>query len=271
MKIKEEVKNTLGLTISVGVSFNKSLAKLGSDLKKPDAITQIPYEHFREIIYPLPVNSLLFCGKTTSKILNKMRIYTIEDLATYDKKKIIKKLGKGGVLLYNYANGIDYDEVSRYDEKYFQKSFSKGLTFSKDLQNKEEIIEEIKHITYDVSKSLREEKVKCSVVAISLKDKDFNVISRQKHIDYTDLFQDILFNILELFESNYINGTSIRAVTITLSDLDRDRKYEQLSFSDLDMFDKKKSNEKMELVAKLVDNMYDKYMGKVVFGNLVKK
>ncbi len=267
-KIKEEVKHTLGLTISVGVSFNKSLAKLGSDLKKPDAITVISYENFRNIIYPLPVNSLIFCGKASNSILNKMRIYTIGDLANYDKEKIVKKLGKSGILLYNYANGIDNEEVARYDKKYMQKSFSKGITFSKDLNDEIKLKRQITYLTYDISKSLRENNFKCSIVSISLKDKDFHVINRQKRIKYTDLFKDILYAIFELFDNNYIKGTLIRAITVAISGFDSEYEYRQISFLDLQNEDNF-CNEKLEKVSKIVDSMYDKYMGKVVFGSLI--
>ena len=134
-KIKEEVKNTLGLTISVGVSFNKIFAKMGSDMKKPDAVTVIDYEHFKEIIHPLSVDKMLFVGKSTTATLKKMRIDTIGDIANYDVNKLVKKLGKMGIELYRYANGIDNSEVAFFDTKRNPKSISKGITFPEDISD----------------------------------------------------------------------------------------------------------------------------------------
>lgn len=271
-KIKEEVKNTLGLTISVGVSFNKIFAKMGSDMKKPDAITVIDYEHFKEIIHPLPVENMLFVGKSTTETLKKMRIYKIGDIAKYDVNKLIKKLGKMGMQLYNYSNGIDDSEVKFYDDKYVPKSISKGITFSQDISDINKLIGIITELSEDVSRSLRNKNMKCSNVCVNIKYGDFSAINRQKKIFKTDLFQDICKIAVEIFKENY-NNSPVRKLTVSLSTLE--------SLDDevqLDLFEfqaeknNNRSNKKIEEISKLMDNMQDRFgRDKVKFGTLINK
>jgi len=154
-KIKEDVKHTLGLTISVGVSFNKILAKMGSDMKKPDAITVLNKENYKKILYLLPVKDLLFVGKSTCNTLNKMRIYTIGDLANCDVERLSKKLGKLGVMIHRYANGIDSDEVEIYGTKHAPKSISKGITFPEDITNIEDLIKVARKLCSYIAENLR--------------------------------------------------------------------------------------------------------------------
>lgn len=267
-KIKEEVKNTLGLTISVGVSFNKSLAKLGSDLKKPDAVSHIPYNNFKNIIFNLPVQNLLFVGKSTLPVLNKMGIYTIGQLANFDKEKLTKKLGKSGIALYNMANGLENDEVKKWGDFDEPKSISKGHTFPKDLDNSLEIEKEIKKLTIDIVSSLRRNKLKASVVGISIKNSNFVSITRSKHIESTNLYQSILNNILDLFNTNYTEGKKIRAVTVFLSNFNE--KNEQLNLFEYVEKVKNEESYKLKVATDVLDNIQDIYGRKVInFGNLM--
>lgn len=266
-RIREEVKNKIGLTISVGVSFNKSLAKLGSDLKKPDAVSEIPYQTFRKVIYPLPVNMLLYVGKSANITLQKLGIKTIGDLATYNKNRLIKKMGKLGELIYNYANGIDYEEVRKFDEKTLPKSVSKGVTFAKDIENIEEVIKCIKKLSDIVAFSLRKDKLKCSTVSISIKYSNFSVINRQKKIISTDLFQDISKAVIKLFNENYTIG-KVRAITVGVTDLKSNLDEIQLS-----LFDKEdeKSNIKLEKISRKIDDLRLIYgEDKINFGSVIK-
>lgn len=265
-KIREEVKNEIGLTISVGVSFNKSLAKLGSDLKKPDAVSKIGYENFREIIYPLPVNMLLYVGKSAYNTLKQLGINTIGDLATYNKNRLIKKMGKLGQIIYNYANGIDYEEVRKFDDKTLPKSVSKGITFAKDIENKEVVIKYIKKLSDVVALGLRKDNLRCTTINISVKYSDFSVINRQKKIISTDLFQDISKGAIELFNINY-NGSKIRAITIGVTDLKSNMDEVQLS-----IFDKQdeENNIKLEKISRKMDDLKQKYgQDKINFGSII--
>lgn len=265
-KIRKEVKNQLGLTISVGVSFNKSLAKLGSDLKKPDAVSKIPYENFREIIYPLPVNMLLYVGKSAYATLKKLGINTIGDLATYNKSKLIKKMGKLGETIYNYANGIDYEEVRKFDDKILPKSVSKGVTFAEDIENKENLKKYIKKLSDVVALSLRKDNLRCTTVNISIKYSNFSVINRQRKVINTDLFQDISRAAIELFDLNY-NGSKVRAITIGVTDLKNNFDEVQLS-----LFDKQdeESNTKLEKISRKMDYLKQIYgEDKINFGSII--
>ena len=265
-KIREEVKNEIGLTISVGVSFNKSLAKLGSDLKKPDAVSKIGYENFREIIYPLPVNMLLYVGKSAYNTLKQLGINTIGDLATYNKNRLIKKMGKLGQIIYNYANGIDYEEVRKFDDKTLPKSVSKGITFAKDIENKEVVIKYIKKLSDVVALGLRKDNLRCTTINISVKYSDFSVINRQKKIISTDLFQDISKAAIELFNLNY-NGGKVRAITIGVTDLKSNMDEVQLS-----IFDKQdeENNIKLEKISRKMDDLKQIYgEDKINFGSII--
>lgn len=127
-EIRQRVKEELGITVSVGVSFNKIFAKLGSDLKKPDAVTVIPYENFQEIVWPLPVGDLLYVGSATRRKLELVAVNTIGDLARYDRELLRWKLGKWGLILHDFANGLDTAPVRCIGEAEQIKSIGNGIT-----------------------------------------------------------------------------------------------------------------------------------------------
>ena len=271
-KIKEEVKNTLDLTISVGVSFNRVLAKMGSDMKKPDAVTVLSQSNFRNKIYPLPIENLLFVGKSLASSFRKIRINTIGDLANSDISRIQKKFGKQGVMVYNYANGIDSDYVEYYDTKYTPKSISKGYTFPEDINKKELLEKEIKKLADYISKQLRKENLKCKVVCITLKDENLINVSRQKTIEKTDLFQDISKIAVMLLEENYVEGKNIRALTLSVTNLESPNDKKQLNFFDMSTVVNEKDNQILENVTKEVDKLKDKYGDNVInFGSVIDK
>ena len=138
-EIRRRVKEEVGLTVSIGVSFNKVFAKLGSDLKKPDAVTVISEDNYKELVWPLPVEDLLYVGRHTKEKLNMLAIKTIGDLANYDKNIIIKKLGKPGEMIYDYACGNDYGEVRKYEDQAEIKSVGNSVTYYKDLKSEQEV------------------------------------------------------------------------------------------------------------------------------------
>lgn len=270
-KIKEDVKNTLGLTISVGVSFNRVLAKMGSDMKKPDAITVLSKENFKKILYPLPVGNLLFVGKSTCNTLNKMRIYTIGDLANYDVVKLTKKIGKLGSMIHNYANGIDSDEVKLYGTKHDPKSISRGVTFQKDITDINELIKVIREICSFIAEALRKKNMKCSVVTVSIKDNLFATINRQKQIFKTDLYQDISNIAVSILKENYIEGNIVRAITVGVSGLENPKDEVQLDLFDLNESIKKdEKKQKLEIATKALDGIKEKYgKDKIKFASLL--
>lgn len=271
-KIKEEIKSKFGLTISVGVSFTKSLAKLGSDLKKPDAITILNYDNYKEKIYNLPVNMLLYVGKNTNEKLKKLGIKTIGDLANSNKYRIVKHLGKLGEQIHNYANGIDEEPVKYYYEKSERKSISKGITFETDITDKNILEKQFLKLTSSVSYSLRKLNMKASVVSIVLKDSNFISNSRQRKIDYTDAYDIIAKNIIEIFEENFIKGTNIRYICVGVSGLKENNSEEQLDIFSIIGEDKvkKESSKKKEKVTKTMDKLKEIYGYKIDYASTIQ-
>lgn len=138
-EIRKRIKTEIGLTVSIGVSFNKVFAKLGSDLKKPDAVTVITEKDYKTKLWNLPVEDLLYVGRSTKEKLNLLAIKTIGDLARFDKNIIVSRLGKWGEVLHGYANGEDYSEVRKYIEHEEIKSVGNSVTYYKDMTSEDEV------------------------------------------------------------------------------------------------------------------------------------
>lgn len=269
-KIREEVKNETGLTISVGVSFNKSLAKLGSDLKKPDATTVISYNDFKNKIYFLPVEMLLFVGKSTKVELNKLGIKTIGDLARYDRKRLIQRIGKIGGIIHNYACGIDDEEVKKYNSIYIPKSISGGKTFAKDLNDFESISDEMLVLIDEIAFKLRKQKLKCNTVSITIKNDKFISRSKQKVIPVTNSFDEISKNCTKLLKLIYNIGENIRAITVSASNLVGEEDIIQMNIFDIMGEDEKNTKKNKALMA--MDSIREKYgYNNTKFGSLIKK
>ena len=269
--IRETVKFELGLTISVGVSFNKIFAKLGSDMKKPDAITVLDEETYREKTDSLPVSMMIFVGKNTTQKLEKMGIKTIGDLRASNKYRLVKHLGKQGELIHNWANGIDNDPVKYYYEKYERKSISKGITFEADKDNYIELEKEFLKLTSDVSYSLRKEKFKGDVVSIVLKTADFVSISRQKKTEYTNAYDDISKEVLELFNDNFKAGMQIRYICVGVSGLKKSDAEEQIDLFSLveDNKQKEVKKERKEKVTEAMDKLKAKFGDKIDYASSI--
>ena len=228
--ISEEVKSELGITVSIGVSFNKIFAKLGSDYKKPDAITQITRENFKDLVWPLPVSDLLLVGpKTTKKLLPK-NIKTIGDLANTDLKYLKMWFGKHGVTIYNFANGIDDSEVHLYSEKNIIKSVGNSTTTYRDLENDDDIKMILFVLCDSVARRLREKGLYARNISISVKDSKLSCFTKQTKIqEYTNLSKDIAKAAFELFKESYKWYYPVRALGVTASDLSDKKGFEQIS------------------------------------------
>ena len=270
-KIKEEIKSKYNLTISVGVSFNKTFAKLGSDLKKPDAITVISFANYKEKIYKLPVNMLLYVGKNTTAKLNKLGIKTIEDLALSNKYRIVKHFGKLGEQIYNHANGIDNDPVKFYYEKEERKSISKGITFESDINDIRVLEKEFIKLSSDVSFLLRKSNMRTSVVSIVYKDAMFVSSSRQRKISFTNSFDEICKNVIELVRENYKNGVPIRYICVGLTGLKSNSEDEQLNIFNIVEKDRniEKYNKNKEKATQVMDRLKDIYGDKIDYASTI--
>lgn len=196
-EIRERVKKEIGITISVGVSFNKTFAKLGSDYKKPDATTVILGEDYKRILWPLPIRDMMFVGRASGDTLEGKGIKTIGDLALTNPESLTLLLGKGGESLWRCANGLDEEPVRRYGERDEMKSVSHGATFPRDLTEAEDIRAHLMPLADAVTATLRANQRKGSVVQMQLKAPDLKVISRQATLPHPT------FLYREIFEAGY--------------------------------------------------------------------
>ncbi len=268
--IRKTVREKTGLTISVGVSFNKIFAKLASDYKKPDATTVITKENYKEILWPLSVDNMMYVGKSTNTKLTQLGITTIGRLANTDKKFLIDVFGKHGNELYNYANGIDDSKVSSFLDKAKSKSIGSGTTFSKDLITMDELKPQIMNLSEDVGFNLRKQGIYALTVQISIKNPEFKTIQRQCKVKATNLTKTIYDTALRLLLDNWqVGKEAIRAFTVTCTDLQDTKPSEQISF-----FSKEEAEEnpKDEQLQKTLDNLKLKYGNDAVkIANTVSK
>ena len=259
-EIRERVKSDLGITVSIGVSFNKIFAKLGSDMKKPDATTVITSggkDCFRNKVFPLDVGELLYVGKATKKKLNQKGIFTIGELAETSVSKLQSWLGKWGQHLWVFANGLDMTPVEADGHKPLVKSVSNGTTSYRDLENDNDV----KIITFALAESiasrLRSIHSKCEVISISIKNKNLYTYSRQKklHIPTDDAYE-IAEIALSLYKESYnwAAGNPIRAISICVSELTDI--YSDYQISIFENSDKRKKHENLN---KTVDRLREKY------------
>ncbi len=235
-KIADEIRDTVrretGLTISVGVSFNKIFAKLGSDYKKPDATTVISPGNYKEIVFPLPVDSLLYVGKSARDVLKKLCIHTIGDLASSNRETLWHHLGKMGGELWDYANGLDRSPVRCYYNPREIKSIGNGMTFRRNLSGEEDIRLGILTLADSVAARMRRHKMKCTTVQITIRNPSFHTITRQKKLSVpTHLARDLAEASMELIAASWKMDAPIRMLTITGSGLvPEDFSGEQISF-----------------------------------------
>ena len=260
-EIRLTVKRELGITISVGVSFCKIFAKLGSDYKKPNATTVIMREDLEKIVYPLPVSRLLFVGKKTTEILALHGIYKVSDLAVYSEDFLVQLLGKQGTGLFKKIHGLDDEPVCSFYERPDIKSVSKGMTFKHDLTSEAEIHCGINLLSSMVAERLRA-KHKCGyVIQITIRDTSFKTIQRQKKLEIpTHLTKEIARVSLELLKENWDPSKAIRLIAICVGDLvpDDQEYFVQESLFDIDN-KKVESEEKQEKIESAMSDIRKKY------------
>ncbi len=191
-KIRQEIRRQLGVSVSVGVSFNKIFAKLGSDLKKPDATTVITKENFKEVVWPLPVEDLLYVGRATRRKLAAYGVDTIGKLACMDEQVLRYLFGKNGRMLWEFANGLDMSPVRNIAAKSLVKSVGNSTTAPRDLTDERDIKITLYVLCESVAARLREYGLKCSVVQVSLRDNQLYTFERQGKLQApTDLAENI--------------------------------------------------------------------------------
>lgn len=219
-KIADELRKIIcretGVTISVGVSFSKIYAKLGSDYKKPNATTVIGRENRRDIVFPLPVGSLMFCGRKMEQTLNGLGIHTIGELAGTSREFLYARLGKAGAQLHDYANGLDSDPVHDFRDIREVKSVGNSVTFRRDLRGAEDISRGVAAIADSVASRLRRHGLKCWVVQIGIKNPNLQTITRQKTLRVpTHLAKELSAAAMELVHQSWNPNAPIRMLSIS--------------------------------------------------------
>lgn len=264
--LRIRIKNEIGVSISVGVSFCKSVAKFGSDYKKPDATTVIMRDDLPLIYWKAPVSDMLMAGKKTTDKLKNCGIRTIGDLALADRAFLESHFGKMGTLLYDTANGMEKEPVASFFAEREVKSIGNSMTFRRDLLGKNEIRSGLSALSDSVAVRLRKAGKKCSVVQIAVRDPEFKTVQKQKSLSKpTNLQKEITEIAFALFGSCCSFEMPVRLLSVTASGLtDEDEEFCQLDM----FFTEKQASEKQAAIEDTIDSIRDKY-GKhsIAFGH----
>jgi DNA polymerase-4 len=250
-EISSRMKKELGITVSVGVSFNKIFAKLGSDYKKPDAITTMYQDEFKEKAWNLPASDLLYVGRSTDAKLKRMGIRTIGDIARTEESWLVSSLGKMGSVLWAFANGYDSSPVRRENAEAPIKSIGNSTTTPRDLETDEDVKIVLFVLAESVAMRLRENGFRCRTVEISIRDNELYSFTRQTKVPYaTNITKEIGEAGYRLFKENYNWQKPIRSIGIRGADLVNDNYWEQL-----DLFQNAQVREKMMKADAAVDDI----------------
>lgn len=266
-EIRERVKKEIGVTVSIGVSFTKTFAKLGSDLKKPDAITYISKENFKNIVWPLVTNEIIGVGKSTFKILEEMNLKTIGELANCDISLLEQKLGKHGRILWKRVNGIDDEIVDSNTYIASPKSIGNGKTFRNDLTKIEDIRSAFQNLTYEISNKLKKHRLEAKNIQIVIRDNQFNDKQLQCELPTITSSSLIITNTaMDLFKK-YKWNKPIRALTIRAINLIEEGRNDQIT-----LFEEKDEYEKIKKIDKVMFEINNKFgTNSIKFSNVNKK
>ena len=250
-EINKRIKKELGFTVNVGVAHNKLLAKMASDFTKPDKVHTLFEEEIATKMWPLPVSELFMLGRKTIPKLYNMRIKTMGDLAKQDKMLMIKKFGKHGLLMWEYANGIDKSAVNYLEEK--PKGIGNSVTLPQDICSEEEIQRVLLTLAEQVTYRLRRYNMYANVVNVQLRTKEFKDFSHQKKLmNPASNTKEIYSLAKELLHEMYKKGTFIRLVGLRVDNLVEKDEMQLSLFSN-------EEEEKQEKLDKVVDELKNKY------------
>ncbi|MFA6948895.1 MAG: DNA polymerase IV [Eubacteriales bacterium] len=254
-RIKEEIKAKVGLTLSVGVSFNKIFAKLGSDLKKPDAVTRISKEEFREKIWGLPASDMMGVGRKTAIKLNRRMIRTIGDLARCPSDLLESWFGKCGLIMWIYANGLDESAVMNKDFQFPIKSVGHGMTTTEDMTDEQQVSDIFLELSQMIGMKLRSSSLAACGTSIALRDNALAVKEYQCRLPYnTQSASVIARSALELFHRSYDWHAPLRSVTVRAISL-----VPQGTPQQLNMFENTERRLKCDSLDRALDSLREKY------------
>lgn len=256
--IRARLRQELRLTISVGVSFNKVFAKLGSDYKKPDATTVISRENWRDMVWPLPVGDLLFVGRAARRTLSQFGVETIGQLAACKPELLERLMGKAGLQLYRYANGLDDAPVRPQHEQEPVKSVGNSTTFPENLTRWEQVRGGLQMLCDSVAARLRQQGLYCGGVAVGVRDAQFRTVSRQMRLPGpTHLMRDIYGAALELTGRIWKAPNPVRLLSVTaLYITDSADSYQQLDLLAGDATARDRRQEQLESAMDAIRGKY---------------
>lgn len=254
-RIRREIKAELGITISVGVSFNKVFAKLGSDMKKPDAVTVISRENFKEKVWPLPVSDLLFVGRKTVEKLNSSGVFTIGDVTQCDDFMLKRMLGKNGLDLKRYAEGLDNSPVYDRSGSEAPKSIGRSVTRAEDFLNNDDVWQTFITLAEDISRRLKKHRLYAGAIQVhtrntDLKVKEFSCALPQP----TDISIKIAEFGMKIFRENYYWDLPLRSVGLRAINLK-----DELVGVQQDLFTDSALEEKSEKIEDSIHTIREKY------------
>lgn len=270
-KIMKQIKKELGLWCSIGVSENKFLSKMASEMKKPLGITELWNKDIKKKMWPLPVQYMYGVGKQTSQKLQNMGIITIGDLAIFDKIHLQKKFGKIGTELFLLANGVDDSPLTPYTES-DMKSIGRSVTLPQDITDIEYAKVVLMKLSDEVGMTARKYKKKGHTIQISIKYANFKSMTRQMTIPSTCLVKEIYSTGVKLLQNNW-NNEPIRLLGISLSGFDNDNT-DQISIFQLPEIsnDEKNAIDKIDNLENTIHNIRKKYGSSIIKpGVLIKK
>ena len=254
-EIRERVKNEFNLTCSVGVSFNKIFAKLGSDYKKPDAVTVIDKDNYKDIVWKLPASDLLFIGKHTNDKLAKINIRTIGDIARADRNYLIEYLGKAGDQIWTNANGFDESEVASTDHKREIKSVGNSTTTPSDMTNVREVAGTLRQLSASVASRLRNHKMIGSCIQITVRDKYLHIYDHQRNLYEATNNEAVIYKAaMDLFEESYDWSAPIRSIGVRCTKLVPETNGIQMS-----IFTNVEQVKKDDKLARVMDTINERY------------
>lgn len=221
-RIRNEIKQKLGITVSIGVSYNKIFAKLASEIKKPDAVTVIDETNYKEVAWKLPVEDLLYVGRATKNKLNKMSIYTIGDLARAERSRLADKLGKWGIYLSIFARGEDESEVKIVGEADMVKSIGNSLTAYRDLVTDDDVETLIYLLSDSVAARLRDGGYGNAIFChLSFRDNHLAYYAKQARMEHpSKVSGDIAKACMKLFKEIRPEECKVRSVSVSVSGFD---------------------------------------------------
>ncbi len=252
-ELRERIKKEIGITISVGVSFNKIFAKLGSDMKKPDATTLISPDNFKSKVWPLDVSDLLMIGRKTAAKLKGLGINTIGDLANTNVDVLISKFGINGQKIYDNANGNNSEEVRLYYDKHIPKSIGNSTTMPKDVVLRDEAKAVIMALSEMVAIRLRKYGFIAGGVHLGMRFNDLSYVGKQSKLPYKiNSASSICDFAMEIYDS-FQHTLPLRLLSVTTFDLSKGEEMQQLS-----LFDDERV-EKLRRIDASIDKIREKY------------